>query len=80
MKCLTFVRQESFYIKTENVGNLMIIKFDKVFLILDMNITILCRFPPDKQRLYFLFLGITKRYITNVSRAPSDRFIRQCYS
>jgi hypothetical protein len=45
-----------------------------------MNITILCRLPPDRQKFQFLLLGITKRYITNASRAPEDRFIRQCYS
>ncbi|CAF1183532.1 unnamed protein product [Rotaria sordida] len=31
-------------------------------------------------RLCLLHLGITKRYITNISRASADRFIRQCHS
>jgi hypothetical protein len=52
-------------------------KVEKIFLFLDMNVTVLCRLPPDKRRLYFLFLGITKRYLTNVS---PDRFIQQCCS
>ncbi|CAF2589212.1 unnamed protein product [Rotaria sp. Silwood2] len=45
-----------------------------------MIITILWRLPTDKQRLRFLLVGITKRYLTNISRAPVDYFIRQCYS
>ncbi|CAF1378625.1 unnamed protein product [Adineta steineri] len=45
-----------------------------------MIVTILWRYSSDTQRFRPLLLGITKRYITNASRAPADRFIRQCYS
>ncbi|CAF1368102.1 unnamed protein product [Adineta steineri] len=45
-----------------------------------MIVTILWRYSCDTQRFRPLLLGITKRYIANASRAPADRFIRQCYS
>ncbi|CAF1192895.1 unnamed protein product [Adineta steineri] len=45
-----------------------------------MIVTILWRYSSDTQRFRPLLFGITKRYITNASRAPADRFIRQCYS
>jgi hypothetical protein len=57
-----------------------IIKLETSFLLSDMIVTILWRLPPEKQRFRLLLLGITKRCITNVSSAPADPFIRQCYS
>ncbi|UJR29082.1 hypothetical protein I4U23_010296 [Adineta vaga] len=41
---------------------------------------ILWRCSFNKQRLCLLLLRVSKRPATNVSRAPADRFLRQCYS
>ncbi|CAF1327406.1 unnamed protein product [Rotaria magnacalcarata] len=45
-----------------------------------MIINIFWRFPANKKKLGPFLNGITKRYITNASQVPVDRFIRQFYS